>query len=104
MKKSVLVLLVIILGIASAPAQDAKTPPLKVLVACSKNQLRDYEKYLEQHYHVQCTWAGNEGKKDEKPGLTGLESLESCDVMLLNLYRWQLFSQPFHDPAGRVPC
>lgn len=67
--------------------QAPETPPLKVLVACSKGQLSHYEKWLEDHFHVKCSWAGNEGKKDEKPGLAGLEALNTCDVMLLNLYR-----------------
>lgn len=74
---------------ASAQQASQEKAPLKVLVACSKNQLSHYEKWLEQHYHVKCSWAGNEGKKDEKAGLVGLDGLDTCDVMLLNLYRVQ---------------
>lgn len=69
----------------------AKKPPLRVLVACSKGQLRHYQDWLEKNYNVVCLWAGDDGtakgaKKGEKP-VTGLEQCPRCDVMLLNLYR-----------------
>jgi hypothetical protein len=76
------------LPFGTASAQEAQ-PPLRVLVACTQGQLTHYEKWLEQHYHVKCSWAGNDGKKKEEKGLKELEALERCDVMLLNLYRVQ---------------
>lgn len=74
-------------GSAQSPTPPAPGQPLTVLVACSRNQLAAYQKYLEANYHVRTVWAGNEGKTGEPKGLQGLEALDTCDVMLLNLYR-----------------
>ena len=73
---------------AAACAQEAREiKPLQVLVACQRNQLSNYQKYLEANYPLKTFWSGNEGKQGEKEGLQGLETLDTCDVMLLNLYR-----------------
>ncbi|MBM3994182.1 MAG: ThuA domain-containing protein [Planctomycetes bacterium] len=66
---------------------SAAAAPLKVLVACSRNQLSHYQKYLESNYSAKTFWAGNEGKQGEEKVLQGLDALDTCDVMLLNLYR-----------------
>lgn len=95
-----LLLFLVLLAVSSAgrgavpPSRDG---PLKVLVACSKNQLSHYQKWLEANYRVKCAWAGDEGKKG--PGaLQGLESLDDCDVLLLNLYR----TEPTREQLDRI--
>lgn len=76
-------------------AEPAARPPLRVLVACHKGQLKDYEAWLQKHYNVACLWAGDEGKGKS---VVGLEQGERADVMLLNLYR----STPSEEQLGHA--
>jgi type 1 glutamine amidotransferase len=76
-----------LVAVESTGQEKAVGPPLKVLVACQKGQLDHYAKYLEANHPVKCTWAGNDNAKDGPKELKGLEGLDTCDVMLLNLYR-----------------
>lgn len=98
MRYRLLVLLCFVLTGSVLFAEDKpkeKKPPLKVLVACSRGQLTNYEKWLEKNYNVQCVWAGDGSEKKDKKGdkdnkgkdTVGLEKAHECDVMLLNLYR-----------------
>ena len=86
-------------AIASGQELKKDVAPLKVLVACARNQLSHYQKYLEANHAVKTFWTGNEGKQGEEKGLQGLESLDTCDVMLLNLYRTGQDSMGFHSDA-----
>jgi putative membrane-bound dehydrogenase-like protein len=66
-----------------AAAQDSKAPLKVCLISGSEeyksdDSLRAFQKYLEDHYNVQCTRAFRKTDND----LPGLENLETCDVAL----------------------
>jgi type 1 glutamine amidotransferase len=58
-------------------------PPLKIAISASKGQLDQFQKYLEERYHVVCYVI--EAQKGGE--ITGVESLAKADVLLNNLYR-----------------
>jgi hypothetical protein len=89
-------ILVVTAGVAGADDRAKEKPgqPLLVLVACTKGQLNNYEKWIQENYNVKCVWTGDvpqKRKKGTKPSkqrdITGMEQAEKCDVMLLNLNR-----------------
>lgn len=81
---------------ATAGPQDAPQPghsgrPLRVVIAQGpgRRPLTEFQKHLEQHYHVTCRWIVAEKGKP----FGDLEPLKQCDVILTNLYRTSATSE-----------
>ncbi|WP_437222214.1 ThuA domain-containing protein [Planctomicrobium sp. SH661] len=73
-------------------SEGEATEPLRVCIlsGCptyhSEKSLPDFQKYLEENFHVKCTRLVRKDTDD----LPGLESLENCDVCFVFIKRMQL--------------
>jgi type 1 glutamine amidotransferase len=81
-------ILLVVAGTSPARAGKAagESPqPLKVVMAVgpNKDSLAKFRDHLRQRYHVEVTWIEAQSGKE----VPGVEALESCDVLLLNLRR-----------------
>jgi type 1 glutamine amidotransferase len=81
--------LVLLSAVAAGAAEPAKPDapgagPIRVVIAATKvKELVDFGAHLEKDHGCKVAWI--EAKKGGD--VTGIENLDACDVMLLNLYR-----------------